>query len=430
MIKRYTLEKMGNVWSDENRFRHWLKVEILACEALAKQGKIPAADLKNIKEKSNFDIARIDEIEKTVNHDVIAFVTSVQEHIGPSGRFVHMGLTSSDIVDTALSSLMKEAAGLLIEDIDKLIAVITDKAKEYKNTPMIGRTHGIHAEPITLGLKFLLMREEFKRAKERVLRAKEIISYGKVSGAVGTYAHLDRQVEEYVCQGLGLMPASVSTQVIQRDHHAEYMSMLALVGDSLQRWAQEIRNLQKTEVREVEEPFRKGQRGSSAMPHKRNPVICERICGLARLLVGYAETAHQNVALWHERDISHSSAERVIVPDATILLDYMLHKMINVMKDLHVYPENMKNNMNKTKGLIFSQRILMKLLEKGLSRDAAYLIIQDNAMKCWGGQGAFKELLLGDSRVTDKVTVKELEECFTIDYYLRHVDGIFKRHGI
>ncbi len=427
MITRYTLERMGKIWSDENRFGKWLQVEILACEALAEQGKVPAEDLKNIKTKAKFDLARIDEIERTVHHDVIAFVTSVQEFIGESGRFVHMGLTSSDVVDTALAALMQEAADILIADMDQLIEAVAVKAKEYKMTPMVGRSHGVHAEPITLGLKFLLMKEEMQRAKERLQRARSVISFGKVSGAVGTYAHLGPEVEEFVCRGMGLQPAPISTQVLQRDRHAEYMSMLALVGDSLQRWAQEIRSLQRTEVREVEEPFRKGQKGSSAMPHKRNPVICERICGLARVLVGYASTAHQNVALWHERDISHSSAERVIVPDGTMVLDYMLHKMTEVIKDLHVYPENMQKNLDLTRGLVFSQRVLMKMLEKGLSRNDAYKVIQDNAMACWRGEGALLELLLKDQRVGKCVPEKELKECFEADYYLRFVDDIFKK---
>jgi len=427
MITRYTLERMGKIWSDENRFGKWLEVEILACEALAEQGKVPAEDLKNIKTKAKFDLARIDEIERTVHHDVIAFVTSVQEFIGESGRFVHMGLTSSDVVDTALAALMQEAADILIADMDQLIEAVAVKAKEYKMTPMVGRSHGVHAEPITLGLKFLLMKEEMQRAKERLQRARSVISFGKVSGAVGTYAHLGPEVEEFVCRGMGLQPAPISTQVLQRDRHAEYMSMLALVGDSLQRWAQEIRSLQRTEVREVEEPFRKGQKGSSAMPHKRNPVICERICGLARVLVGYASTAHQNVALWHERDISHSSAERVIVPDGTMVLDYMLHKMTEVIKDLHVYPENMQKNLDLTRGLVFSQRVLMKMLEKGLSRNDAYKVIQDNAMACWRGEGALLELLLKDQRVGKCVPEKELKECFEADYYLRFVDDIFKK---
>lgn len=430
MIERYTLPKMGSLWSDENRFRTWLKIEILACEALAKMGKIPSDDLNVIKEKANFDISRINEIEKEVQHDVIAFVTSVQEFVGPSGRFIHMGLTSNDVVDTALSFLMKEAVEVLVDDIEGLLRIIDEKAKKYKYTPMIGRTHGVHAEPITLGLKFALSLEEFHRARLRLLRAKEIISYGKLSGAVGTYAHLEPDVEEYVCNALGLKPAPISTQVIQRDRHAEYISMLALVGNSLERWATEIRALQRTEIRELEEPFRKGQKGSSAMPHKRNPVICERLCGLARLLRGYALTSQENVALWHERDISHSSAERVIIPDATITLDYMLNKMIEIIKDLHVYPENMQKNIDSTGGIIFSQRVLLALIDKGISRDEAYKIVQDNSMSVWRGEGKFLELLLKDERVKKSLSEKELEGCFDIKYYLKHVDTIFKRLGL
>lgn len=430
MIERYTLPKMGKLWSDENRFGTWLKVELLATEEMMKQGKLSEADLKVIKDKADFDINRIDEIEKVVHHDVIAFVTSVQEKIGPLGRFIHMGLTSSDVVDTSLSVMMKEAAELLIDDIDKLIEAVEEKAKKYKYTPMVGRTHGVHAEPITLGWKFLLMHEELKRGRDRLCRAKDIISYGKISGAVGTYAHLGPSVEKHVCEKLGLIPAPISTQILQRDRHAEYMSMIALVGDTLQRWALEIRNLQRTEVREVEEPFRKGQKGSSAMPHKRNPVICERICGLARILVGYATVAHENVALWHERDISHSSAERVIVPDATKALDYMFERMTVVIKDLHVYPETMEENLNKTGGLVFSQRVLIELLEKGLSRNDAYAIIQDNAMRCWKKEGTLKELLLKDERVTKNISTEEIENCFKIDYFLRNIDEIFNRVGM
>lgn len=428
MIERYTLPKMGNLWSIENKFRTWLKIEILACEALAKMGRIPAQDLKIIKEKANFDISRINEIESETQHDVIAFVTNVQESVGPSGRFIHMGLTSNDVVDTALCYLMKEAGEILIEDVERLLEVVTEKARRFKHTPMIGRTHGVHAEPITLGLKFALMFEEFKRAKDRLLRAKEIISYGKLSGAVGTYAHLEPDVEEYVCNALGLKFAPISSQVIQRDRHAEYLSMLALVGNSIERWATEIRALQRTEIRELEEPFKKGQKGSSAMPHKRNPVICERLCGLARLLRGYALTAHENVTLWHERDISHSSAERVIIPDATIVLDYMLNKMIEVIMGLYIYPQNMQKNLDLTSGIIFSQRVLLTLIDKGMSRDEAYKIVQDNAMKVWDGKGNFLDLLLKDDRV--KLSEKELRDCFDIKYYLRYVDMIFERVGL
>lgn len=430
MIERYTLPKMGNIWSDKNRFRIWLRVEILACEALAKLGKIPQKDLEVIKEKADFNIPRINEIETRVQHDVIAFVTCVQEYVGPSGRYIHMGLTSSDVVDTALSAMMREAVDILVDDVDTLTSAIAEKAKQYKYTPMIGRTHGVHAEPISLGLKFALMLEEFRRAKERLLRAREIIGYGKLSGAVGTYAHLEPSVEEYVCKKLGLKPAPISTQIIQRDRHAEYLSMLALVGDSLERWATEIRALQRTEIRELEEPFTKGQKGSSAMPHKRNPVICERICGLARLLRGYSLTAQENVALWHERDISHSSSERVIIPDATIALDYIFNKMIEVVKDLQVYSENMRKNIELTGGIIFSQRVLLALVDKGLSRDEAYKIVQDNAMKAWKGEDKFLELLLKDNRVKKYLSEKELKECFDMKYYLRHVDTIFKRLGL
>lgn len=430
MIERYTLSRMGNIWTDENRFSKYLQIEILVCEALARQGKIPAKVLKDIKERAGFDIKRIKEIEDILHHDVAAFVSCVQEFIGPSGRYIHMGLTSSDVVDTALGSMMKDAVGILLEDIDGLIKAVSQKAKKYKYTPMIGRTHGVHAEPTTLGWKFALMLEELRRSKERLQRAQYIISFGKLSGAVGTYAHLDPGVEEYVCKGLGLKPAPVSTQIIQRDRHAEFMSMLALVGSSLERWAQEIRALQRTEIRELEEPFRKGQRGSSAMPHKRNPVICERICGLARLLRGYAITASQNVPLWHERDISHSSTERVIIPDGTIVLDYMLVKMTEIIKDLLVYPENMQRNLELTGGLIFSQRVLLALIDKGITRDEAYKLVQDNAMKTWAGKGKFMDLVLKDKRATDSLSKKEIKECFDIRYYLKHVDNVFKKLGL
>ena len=430
MIERYTLPKMRNIWTDKNRFNKWLHVEILACEALAEKGKIPLSALKDIKQRAVFNIKRINDIERVLHHDTAAFVSCVQESVGPNGRYIHRGLTSSDVVDTALSLMMKEATGILLGDIDKLLKEISKKAKKYKYTPMIGRTHGVHAEPTTLGCKFALMLEEFRRAKERLQRAREIISYGKLSGAVGTYAHLNPTIEEYVCKHLGLKPEPISTQVIQRDRHAEFISILALVGSSLERWAQEIRSLQRTEVRELEEPFRKGQRGSSAMPHKRNPVICERICGLARLLRGYAVTAAQNVALWHERDISHSSTERVIVPDATITLDYILNKMTEVIKDLNVYPENMKKNLELTNGLIFSQRVLLILIDKGITRDKAYKIVQDNAMKTWAGKGKFKELLLKDKRVTDNLKKKEIAGCFEIKYFFKHVNTIFNRLGL
>lgn len=430
MIERYTLPKMGSIWSDENRFYTWLKVEVLACEAWAKLGKIPSKDLSTIKQKANFDIKRINEIEAKTHHDLIAFVTSVQEFVGPSGRFIHIGLTSSDVVDTALSAMMKDAVDILIDDVKQLIKIIADKAKQYKNTPMMGRTHGIHAEPITLGLKFALMLEEFQRAKTRLERAKDIISFGKISGAVGTYAHIDPSVEKYVCEKLGLTPAPVSTQIVQRDRHAEYITMLSLVGSSLERWATEIRGLQKTEIRELEEPFRKGQKGSSAMPHKRNPVICERICGLARLLRGYSLTAQENVALWHERDISHSSAERVIIPDAAITLDYMLVKMIEVIKDINVYPENMQRNIDLTGGIIFSQRVLLALVDKGISRDEAYKIVQDNAMRVWNGEGKFLELLKKDDKIKKNLTDKELKACFDIKFFTKSVDAIFKRIGL
>ena len=430
MIKRYTLPGMGELWSEENKFRAWLKVELLACEKLAKDGKIPAKDMSAIKRKAAFDIPRIDEIEKRVHHDVAAFVSSVQEKIGPSGRFIHLGLTSNDVVDTSLCYLMKEAGEKLIEDVNRLMRAVAVKAKKYKRMPIMGRTHGIHAEPVTLGWKFALMYQEFKRARARLERAIKIISVGKLSGVVGTYAHLGPEVEDYVCRKLGLQPATDSTQVIARDRHAEYMAIMAIIAGSLERWATEIRGLQRTEIRELEEPFRRGQKGSSAMPHKRNPVICERICGLARLIRGYAATAQQNIALWHERDISHSSAERVIIPDATTVLDYILAKMTDVVEGLHVYPQAMADNLEKTGGLIFSQRVLLRLIDKGTSRDEAYKIVQDNAMKAWLGKGKFYDLLAKDKRVESKMDKKTLKECFQVEYYLKHIDKIYRKIGL
>jgi len=430
MIERYTLPKMGRIWTDENRFKNWLNVEILACEAMAKEGKVPLDALKDIKGKARFDIKRINELESILHHDLASFVSCVQESIGPNGRYIHMGLTSNDVVDTALCLMMKKSADILIEDIGDLITVVTEKAKKYKYTPMIARTHGVHAEPITLGWKFALMLEETKRSRERLQRARNIISYGKISGVVGTYAHNLPAVEEYVCKKLGLTPAPITTQIIQRDRHAEFMYIIALVGSSLERWAQEIRALQRTEIRELEEPFREGQRGSSAMPHKRNPVVSERICGLARLLRGYAVTASQNVALWHERDISHSSAERVIIPDAVIVLDYMFAKMTDIIKGMYIYPDRMKENIGLTNGLIFSQRVLLTLIEGGLSRDEAYKIVKDDAMKVWAGKGRFVDILTNDKRVISRLSAKQIGGCFDINYYLRNVNMVFNRLGI
>jgi len=430
MIQRYTLPGMAKIWTDENRFAKMLEVEILACEALSKQKIIPAADLARIKKRACFSVKRIDKIEAKVKHDVIAFLTNVAEHVGPSSRYIHLGLTSSDVLDTALSVQMREAADILIDDLKKLINALAKKARKYKHTPMIGRSHGIHAEPITFGLKMALFFTEMQRNMERLKQAREVISYGKISGAVGTFAHLEPTVEEYVCKKLKLKPAAVSTQVLQRDRHAQYLSAIALTGASLEKLATEIRGLQRTEVLEVEEFFSKGQKGSSAMPHKRNPIICERVTGLARILRTNALAGIENVSLWHERDISHSSVERVIVPDSTILLDYMLDKMTNLIENLLVYPKNMRKNMDKTKGLIFSQTLMLKLTNKGIAREKAYEIIQRNAMRVWKEDIDFKGILLSDKELSRYLKPEDIEQAFDLKHHLRNVDKIFKRAGI
>lgn len=430
MIERYTLPEMKEIWSEENKFRKWLDVEIYACEALCKKGVIPESALKNIKEKANFSIKRILEIEEKVHHDVIAFLTCVAEYVGEDSKYIHLGLTSSDVVDTAQSVRMKEAADQILKRLAQLYNVLIEKAIKYRNTVMIGRTHGIHAEPMTFGLKMLLWAAETKRNIERMKKAKEVVSVGKISGAVGTYANIDPYVEEFVCRCLGLKPAPISTQVLQRDRHAEYMNTIAVIGCTLEKIATEIRALQRTDIREAEEFFAKGQKGSSAMPHKRNPIISERISGMARILRGNALAAMENVALWHERDISHSSVERVIIPDSTTLLDYMLYKITDVIQNLIVYPENMKKNMERTNGLIFSQRVLLALVDKGLTRERAYELVQRNAMECWQTGRDFKELLKSDKDVMDYLTTDELEELFDYSYYLRHIDEIYSRFGL
>ena len=430
MIERYTLPEMKEIWSEENKFRKWLDVEIYACEALCKKGVIPESALKNIKEKANFSVKRILEIEEKVHHDVIAFLTCVAEYVGEDSKYIHLGLTSSDVVDTAQSVRMKEAADQILKRLAQLYNVLIEKAIKYRNTVMIGRTHGIHAEPMTFGLKMLLWAAETKRNIERMKKTKEVISVGKISGAVGTYANIDPYVEEFVCRCLGLKPAPISTQVLQRDRHAEYMNTIAVIGCTLEKIATEIRALQRTDIREAEEFFAKGQKGSSAMPHKRNPIISERISGMARILRGNALAAMENVALWHERDISHSSVERVIIPDSTTLLDYMLYKITDVIQNLIVYPENMKKNMERTNGLIFSQRVLLALVDKGLTRERAYELVQRNAMECWQTGRDFKELLKSDKDVMDYLTTDELEELFDYSYYLRHIDEIYSRFGL
>lgn len=430
MIERYTLPEMGRIWTLENKFQKWLDVEIAACEAMAELGHIPAEAVEAIKRKARFDVGRINEIEKTTNHDVIAFLTCVAEYVGEESKYIHMGMTSSDVVDTAQCLLMKEAGELLLRRLETLRDVLREKAREYKYTPMIGRTHGIHAEPITFGMKFLLWLAETERNIERMRRAIETISVGKISGAVGTYANIPPEVEERVCAKLGLKPAPISTQVIQRDRHAEYMTTIAVIGATLEKIATELRNLQRTDIREVEEYFAKGQKGSSAMPHKRNPITWERISGLARILRGNALAALENVALWHERDISHSSVERVIIPDSTILLDYMLHLTIKTISNLLVYPETMLENMERTRGLIYSQRVLLALVEKGLLREKAYELVQRNAMRVWATKENFLDLLAADPEVSQYLSREELESLFDYKWYLRHVDRIFARFGL
>jgi adenylosuccinate lyase len=421
---------MGSIWEDENRFRIWLEIEMLACEAQAKLGVIPAEAVEVIRSKAKFDTARVLEIEKEVKHDVIAFLTNVGEHVGPESRFIHVGMTSSDVLDTALAVQMKQSAELLLQGLDRLKNALAARAKEFKWTVMVGRTHGIHAEPVTFGLKLALWYAETVRNIERLQAARERIAVGQVSGAVGTYAHLDPAVERYVCEQLGLTSAPISTQVLQRDRHAEFMSVLALCGASLEKFATEIRHLQKTEVLEVEEYFSQGQKGSSAMPHKRNPITCERIAGLSRVLRGNAMAALENVALWHERDITHSSVERVVIPDSCILLDYMLAEFTSVVQNLLVYPGTMERNLGITHGLIFSQSVLLALTKKGMRREDAYRIVQGEAMKVWKERVSFKELLLGNADVAARLSPKELEELFDVKESVKHVDDVFKRLGL
>jgi adenylosuccinate lyase len=418
---------MTALWGRENKYRKWLDIEIAACEAMAKLGKIPAQVLETIRARAVIDIPRIDEIEEETRHDVIAFVTSLAEAVGPDGRYIHMGLTSSDILDTALAALLKDAAGILLDDIDRLLEVLKRLAFEHKTTLMIGRSHGIHAEPVTFGLKMALWYQEMQRNRERLARAKENVSYGKVSGAVGTFAFIDPFVEEYVCRKLGLTPAPVSSQIVQRDRHAEYFTVLAIVASSLDKFAQEIRLLQRTEVREAEEFFAVGQKGSSAMPHKRNPILSENISGLSRLVRSYALASLEDVALWHERDISHSSVERVIAPDATIVLDFMLGRFTGLMDNLVVYPERMLANLNMTHGLIFSQMVLLALIEKGATREDAYAALQKHAMRSWEEGADFRGLLAKDALVQKHLNEKDLDGIFNVENFLTRLDFIFSR---
>ncbi len=427
MIERYTLQRMAKVWTDENRFSKWLDIEILICEAYADLSLIPREDLKTIKEKARFDVGKILEIEKRTKHDVVAFIECVSEYVGPSSKYIHMGVTSSDILDTSLACLLKEASGILVEDIAALMDVLKEKAYQYKMTPAIGRTHGIHAEPVTFGLKIAHFYDEMRRNLERMKAARERVSYGKISGAVGTYAHVPPVVEEYVCQRLGLKPAPISSQIIPRDHHAEFFTTLALIGSSIERMAMEIRSLQRTEVGEAEEFFSKGQTGSSAMPHKRNPIASENLCGLARLLHGYAASSMENIPLWHERDISHSSVERVIAPDATIVLDYMLERAKNLYKNLIVYPGKMLENMNISKGLYHSEAILLALIRKGLTRQEAYKLTQKVAMRCYENRLDFVAELNKDADIGQYLSSNEIHATCSNDHYFRNVDTIFKR---
>ena len=421
---------MGKIWTDENKYRVWLEIEILACEAQAELGIFPPEAVQEIRNRATFDVGRIDEIEIEVQHDVIAFLTNVGETVGQHSRYIHLGMTSSDVLDTALAVLMKQSGDLILEDLQKLSDVLASRAVEFKDVPMIGRTHGVHAEPITFGLKLALWYEEFKRQIGRWRRAIEAVAVGQVSGAVGTFAHLDPFVEQFVCEKLGLRPASISTQVLQRDRHAEFLNSLALIGCSLEKIATEIRHLQKTEVVEAEEYFSKGQKGSSAMPHKRNPIMCERIVGLSRILRANALAGMENVTLWHERDISHSSVERVIIPDSCIVADYMIANTSRVIERLLVYPENMKRNLNLTKGLVFSESVLLALTKKGMKREEAYQIVQKHAMDAWKTKLDFQDLLRCDERIKRHLTEQEVKSLFDLNGSLKNVDAIFQRVGL
>lgn len=430
MISRYTRPEMAAIWTDQNKFEAWLQVELYACEAWSELGVIPKEDVAVLWDKASFDVERILEIEQETRHDVIAFTRAVSETLGEEKKWVHYGLTSTDVVDTALSYLIKQANDILEADIDRFIDILAEKAKAHKYDIMMGRTHGVHAEPTTFGLKLALWYEEMKRNKKRFMAARETIEFGKMSGAVGTFANIDPFIESYVCDKLGIQAAPISTQTLQRDRHAEYMSTLALIATSIEKMATEIRGLQKTETREVEEFFAKGQKGSSAMPHKRNPIGSENMTGLARVIRGHMVTAYENVPLWHERDISHSSAERIILPDATSLLNYMLNRFGNIVKNLTVFPDNMRRNMDRTFGIIFSQRILLALIEKGWSREAAYDAVQPKAMQAWEGETMFRTLIERDAEMGALFTSDELDDLFDPSHHVRRVDVIFERCGL
>ncbi|MFG6120368.1 adenylosuccinate lyase [Thalassobacillus sp. B23F22_16] len=430
MIDRYTRPEMGAIWTEENKYKAWLEVELLACEAWSELGIIPKEDVEKLRQHASFDIERIYEIEKETRHDVVAFTRAVSETVGEERKWVHYGLTSTDVVDTALSYLLKQANEIIRKDLVSFIDILADKALEHKHTVMMGRTHGVHAEPTTFGLKLALWYEEMKRNLERLDLAIDHIEVGKLSGAVGTYANIDPFVEEYVCRNLGLKAAPVSTQTLQRDRHAHYVSTLSLIATSIEKMAVEIRGLQKTETREVEEFFAKGQKGSSAMPHKRNPIGSENMTGMARVIRGEMMTAFENVALWHERDISHSSAERVILPDATIAINYMLNRFGSIVKNLTVFPEQMKANMKKTYGLIFSQRVLLTLIDEGMVREEAYDLVQPKAMEAWEKGIPFRELIEADEKITSTLSPEQIEQCFDYTHHLKNVDRIFERIGL
>lgn len=430
MIARYTLPEMGQVWSEQTKLANWLKIEILVCEAWAQLGAIPPAALENIRNRAGFDLNRIKEIEAETRHDVIAFLTNVAEHVGEDSKYIHMGLTSSDILDTGLALQLRDSCDLILKRLHDLMEVLAARAREYKYTLMPGRTHGVHAEPVTFGLKLAGWYTEIERHIERITRARATVSCGKISGAVGTMANVDPAVERYVCEQLGLTPCKVSTQIIQRDRHAEYLTVLALVAGSLEKMATEIRNLQRTEIREVEEPFHSGQKGSSAMPHKRNPMISERITGLSRLIRSNALVGLENMALWHERDLTHSSTERVILPDSSILLDYILERFTRVMERLVVNRDNMSSNLEATMGLVFSQQVLLALIDKGFLREDAYRLVQEAAMDAWQRRIPFKELLQKDERIRAALPADELERLFDYSYHLKNVDYIFARCGL
>jgi len=427
MIERYTTQDMGRIWSDHNKYTVWLKVELAVLDVLCEDGIVPSTDLKIIKDKAKFSVDRILEIEEETHHDVIAFLTNLSENIGPESRFIHLGMTSSDLLDTSLAILCKESGEIILDKLKTFHSILTKLAVKYKDTFQIGRSHGVHAEPITFGLKLALWSEEIKRHIERFSLAIEDIKYGKISGAVGTYQHLDPSVEERTCIKLGLLPATVSNQVVQRDHHAQFLASIALIGCTIEKIAVEIRHLQRTEVLEAEEFFSKGQKGSSAMPHKRNPIITERLTGFARLLRANSMAAMENVALWHERDISHSSVERIIIPDSTNLIDYMLMKVNTLFENLIIYPDNMMKNINLTNGLIFSQEVLLLLVKKGLTREDAYKLVQKNAMKVWEDKKDFKELLKLDSEILNLISENEIDSLFDLDKILININKIFKR---